>query len=144
MRPFASKASAVSLPPLPLRLLLAGATVARWESHPLKNDTFPRRTVMLNCLCRNNPGCPWSASNVHCLSASRRVDEFLEQGRENGPGLQVGRLQRRLDVAAFREEDRLRRERVADAHGFHVGRRQVAADVRRDGERLSRRPTWNP
>src|SRR6267154_1926848 len=45
MRPFASKASAVSLPPLPLRLLLAGATVARWESHPLKNDAFPRRTV---------------------------------------------------------------------------------------------------
>jgi hypothetical protein len=44
MRPFASKASAVSLPPLPLRLLLAGATVARWELHPLKNDALARRT----------------------------------------------------------------------------------------------------
>ena len=30
-RPFTPKASAVSLPPLPLRLLLAGATVARWD-----------------------------------------------------------------------------------------------------------------
>jgi hypothetical protein len=44
MRPFTSKASAVSLPPLPLRLLLAGATVARWKLHPLKNDAFARRT----------------------------------------------------------------------------------------------------
>src|SRR5262249_22177902 len=35
-----SKASAVSLPPRPLRLLLAGATVARWDLHPLKNDAF--------------------------------------------------------------------------------------------------------
>src|SRR6516165_5410495 len=43
-RPFASKASAVSLPPLPPRLLLAGATVARWDLHPLKNDAFARRT----------------------------------------------------------------------------------------------------
>jgi hypothetical protein len=49
MRPFASKASAVSLPPLPLRLLLAGATVARWELHPLKNDAFARRTVIPFC-----------------------------------------------------------------------------------------------
>ena len=45
-RPFASKASAVSLPPLPPRLLLAGATVARWDLHPLKNDAFARRTVI--------------------------------------------------------------------------------------------------
>src|SRR5208282_1024730 len=39
-RPFPSKAPAALLPPLPLRLLLAGATVARRELHPLKNDTF--------------------------------------------------------------------------------------------------------
>src|SRR5262245_54870332 len=45
LRYFPSKASAVSLPPPPLRLLLAGATVARWESHPLKNDALTRRTV---------------------------------------------------------------------------------------------------
>ena len=45
VQPFPSEASAVSLPPLPLRLLLAGATVARWELHPLKNDTFARRTA---------------------------------------------------------------------------------------------------
>jgi hypothetical protein len=31
----------------PLRLLLAGATVARWDLHPLKNDTFTRRTDIL-------------------------------------------------------------------------------------------------
>ena len=43
-RPCPSKAPAASLPPLPLRLLLAGATLARWELHPLKNDTFARRT----------------------------------------------------------------------------------------------------
>ena len=44
-RSFPSKAPAVSLPLLPLRLLLAGATVARWELHPLKNHTFARRTA---------------------------------------------------------------------------------------------------
>jgi len=43
-RPFPSKASAVSLPPLPLRLLPAGTTIAGWELHPLKNDAFSRRT----------------------------------------------------------------------------------------------------
>ena len=45
-RSFPSKASAASLPPLPLRLLLAEATVARWELHPLKNGAFARRTTM--------------------------------------------------------------------------------------------------
>jgi hypothetical protein len=44
VRPFPSEASAVSLPLRPLRLLLAGATVARWELHPLKNVAFARRT----------------------------------------------------------------------------------------------------
>ena len=39
-RSFPSKASAISLPPPPLRLLLAGATVARWDLPPLKNDAF--------------------------------------------------------------------------------------------------------
>ena len=39
-RPFAPEASAGSLPPLPLRLLPAGATYAGWELHPLKNDAF--------------------------------------------------------------------------------------------------------
>src|SRR5262249_53574114 len=46
VRPFASKAPAVSLPLRPLRLLLAGATVARWEWHPLKNDALARRTAI--------------------------------------------------------------------------------------------------
>jgi hypothetical protein len=44
-RPFPSEAPAVSLPPLPLRLLPAGTTVAGWELHPLKIDTFARRTL---------------------------------------------------------------------------------------------------
>src|SRR5947208_297667 len=39
-RPCASKASAVLLPPLPLRLLPAGAKVAGWELHPLKSAAF--------------------------------------------------------------------------------------------------------
>src|SRR5690606_24658844 len=38
------EASAISLPPLLLRLLPAGATVAGWVSHPLKTCAFPRRT----------------------------------------------------------------------------------------------------
>jgi hypothetical protein len=44
MGPFPSKASAVLLPPLPLRLLPAGATVAGWELHPLKIAALTRRT----------------------------------------------------------------------------------------------------
>ena len=43
-RPFASKASAISLPPPPLRLLPAGAKVAGWEWHPLKIGAFSRGT----------------------------------------------------------------------------------------------------
>jgi hypothetical protein len=41
---FPSKASAVSLPLRPLRLLPAGARVAGEELHLLKIDVFPRRT----------------------------------------------------------------------------------------------------
>jgi hypothetical protein len=37
------KASAISLPPQPLRLLLAGA-VARWDLHPQESAAFARRT----------------------------------------------------------------------------------------------------
>jgi len=44
LQPFPSEASAVSLPPLPLRLLPAGATVAGEDSPLLKSDTFARRT----------------------------------------------------------------------------------------------------
>jgi len=44
VRPFPSEASAVSLPPLPLRLLPAGARVAGWEFHPLKIAALARRT----------------------------------------------------------------------------------------------------
>ena len=42
--PFPSKASAVSLPPLPLRLLPAGAKGAGQELHLLKISAFARRT----------------------------------------------------------------------------------------------------
>ena len=41
---FTPKASAVSLPPRPLRLLPAGAIVAGWESHPRRERAFARRT----------------------------------------------------------------------------------------------------
>jgi hypothetical protein len=43
-RSFTSEASVISLPPLPLRLLPAGTTVAGQELHLLKNGAFPRRT----------------------------------------------------------------------------------------------------
>ena len=43
-RPFASEASVASLPPRLLRLLPAGAQVAGWELHPLRKQTFARRT----------------------------------------------------------------------------------------------------
>jgi hypothetical protein len=46
-RPFPSEASAVLLPPLPLRLLPAGAKVARWDLHPLKKGAFARRALSL-------------------------------------------------------------------------------------------------
>jgi hypothetical protein len=42
--PFTSKASAASSPPRLLRLLPAGATVAGWDLHPLKDRAFARRT----------------------------------------------------------------------------------------------------
>src|ERR1700730_12191657 len=42
--PFASKAPAVLLPPLPLRLLPAGGAVSGWELHPLKIAALARRT----------------------------------------------------------------------------------------------------
>jgi hypothetical protein len=44
-RPFPSRASTGSLPPRSSRLLPAGTTVAGWELHPLKIDTFARRTL---------------------------------------------------------------------------------------------------
>ena len=44
-RPFPSDASAVSLPPLPLRLLPAGTTGAGWELYPPKIDTLARSTA---------------------------------------------------------------------------------------------------
>ena len=43
-RPFPSKASTISLPPSPFRLLPAGTTVAGRELHPLKMHNFSRRT----------------------------------------------------------------------------------------------------
>jgi hypothetical protein len=45
-RPFSPKASAILLPPSPLRLLPAGTTVAGRDSHPLKMHDFSRRTRM--------------------------------------------------------------------------------------------------
>jgi hypothetical protein len=44
--PSAPKASAASLPPRLLRLLPAGATVAGWGSHPLKDRAFAQRTKL--------------------------------------------------------------------------------------------------
>ena len=43
-RPSTPEASAASLPPRLLRLLPAGAKVAGWDSHPLKDRAFARRT----------------------------------------------------------------------------------------------------
>ena len=49
-RPSLPEASAASLPPRLLRLLLAGATVARREFHPLKTDAFHgARAILLFC-----------------------------------------------------------------------------------------------
>ena len=42
--PSTPKASTISLPPSLLRLLPAGATVAGWDSHPLNDSAFARRT----------------------------------------------------------------------------------------------------
>jgi len=44
--PSTPEASAASLPPRLLQLLPAGAIVAGWDSHPLKNGAFARRTTI--------------------------------------------------------------------------------------------------
>jgi hypothetical protein len=43
-RSFPPKASTVSSPPRPLRLLRTRMTAVRWDSHPLKTHDFARRT----------------------------------------------------------------------------------------------------
>ena len=51
-RPSTPEASVISLPPSPLRLLPAGATVASWVSHPLKIGAFSRRTEIFGLASR--------------------------------------------------------------------------------------------
>ena len=68
-RPFASKASAVSLPPRPLRLLRAGATVARWELHPLKNDAF--HGARTNSVCRTGASLRDPGAQRHSTGGPR-------------------------------------------------------------------------
>ena len=66
----------------PGRLLLAGATIARWGLHPRKNDTFARRTeianfsgaVAISLFCGN-------AGNNHVFWAClERVCHFFKGG----------------------------------------------------------------
>jgi hypothetical protein len=80
-RPCPSKAPAASLPPPPLRLLLAGATLARWELHPLKNDTFARRTPgRRSAYALRLPQirtCPIKASGSSTCGFARRQSNFL-------------------------------------------------------------------
>jgi hypothetical protein len=71
-RSFPSKASAISLPPPPLRLLLAGATVARWESHPLKNNAFARRTQL--------------ATTGHVANVRASGGRLLQHGQHSADG----------------------------------------------------------
>ena len=65
LRPFASKVPAASLPPRLLRLLLAGATVARRDSLPLRTGAFSRhtekcglamRTLLMQCSVGGSQG----------------------------------------------------------------------------------------
>src|SRR5712691_13248391 len=81
IRSFPSKASAASLPPLPLRLLLAEATVARWELHPLKNGAFARRTTMGTTLL--------SSSARTAQSRRSQGDASRNHGPADGHALQI-------------------------------------------------------
>ena len=54
--PSTPKASVASLPPRLLRLLPAGAKVAGWGLHPLKDRALARRTNYLNFLCIGGQG----------------------------------------------------------------------------------------
>src|SRR5208337_126571 len=64
------------------------------------------------------------------------LDELLEHGGEDCPGLLVGRFQRGGDVASLGKENRQRRELVADSDGLHVGCWDVSAYVGRHDQRL--------
>ena len=68
-RPSTPKASADSLPPLLLRLLPAGATVAGWVSHPLKIAAFSRRTELF--------GLEQTAQDVVQYAAVPVVEHFI-------------------------------------------------------------------
>ena len=69
-RPSTPKASADSLPPLLLRLLPAGATVAGWVSHPLKIAAFSRRTELFGLKWDPGPGPQPKHGNRETLSLS--------------------------------------------------------------------------
>jgi hypothetical protein len=89
-RPFPSKASAVLLPPLPLRLLLAGATVARWDLYPLKNDALERRTDIVNSL-GNSPGGPgWLPTQGSHRSVHAPLTHTARQGTASLTALAEG------------------------------------------------------
>ena len=70
LRPSAPEVSVASSPPQLLRLLLAGATVARRELHPLKTGAFSRHTEKcgLSSFCCGKPFFDWTPFGVRALA----------------------------------------------------------------------------
>jgi len=81
--PFASKASAVSLPPLLLRLLPAGATVAGWDSDPLRISAFARRTDAYHFFVSPpaHPLCDGSSSGLRAGTGAPHSDSHQRTDR---------------------------------------------------------------
>jgi len=73
-RSLASKASALSLPPAPLRLLPAGAKVAGRELHPLKKGALPRSTATpFFAPARLSPFCIFLSNSSLCSTTFLRA-----------------------------------------------------------------------
>jgi len=70
LRPSTPEVPVASSPPQLLRLLLAGATVARRELHPLKTGAFSRHTEKcgLSSFCCGKPFFDWTPFGVRALA----------------------------------------------------------------------------
>src|SRR5271157_3504126 len=84
-------------------------------------------------------GPPYTDECWYSHSLRFRLDQNLEHGGKDCPGLLVGRFQWGGNVARLGKEDWQRRERVADSDRIDIGCRDVSAEVRRDDERLAGR-----
>jgi len=126
--PFAPEALVASSPPPPLRLLLAGATVARWVSHPLKTHAFSRHTeasgfsaplsqILRRCAPQND-GWRHRRSAIHARKARGAQDPPRARCTAHKAHCAQGALRTRcIARKAHRAQDAPRTRRAArEAH----------------------------